>query len=99
MRLPSHGVDHCPDETRLADACFAGEDNDLALAGLGPPPALQHQRQFMIPADERRHCPGSSSLEPALARPLAKDGEGWRLAGDALEFLFTEVAEGKDLTQ
>ena len=59
------------DEPRLADAGLAAEQDDLALALLGALPAVEQQRDLVLPAHQRREPGTAQGLEAALGRTLA----------------------------
>ena len=56
----------CRGEARFADAGFAGDQHDLAVACLGPRPAAQQQVDLLVAADQRAQCRSAQGLEPAL---------------------------------
>jgi len=66
MRLGAEAFFEGCGEARLADAGFARDQHDLAVAGLGARPAPQQQVDLLVAADERRQRRPAQSLEPAL---------------------------------
>ena len=62
-----------PHEAGFADAWFAAEQNDPALALLRLLPAVQQKGEFLVAPDQRGRRRSVLGVEPALGRPLADD--------------------------
>ena len=69
------------------------EQHDLALAVLGPLPAIEQQRHLLLAADERREARRLARLEPALGAALASTRQAVHRLGEALEALRAEIGE------
>jgi hypothetical protein len=58
-------------DVRLADAGFAGQENDAAVALGRLPPAARQQLDLFVPAEQRRQADPMLRLEPAFHRAQA----------------------------
>ena len=58
-------------DVRLADAGFAGQENDAAVALRGLPPAARQQLDLFVPAEQWRQADPVLRLEPAFHRAQA----------------------------
>ena len=61
------------DQPGLADAGFADEEHRLALAGDRLPPALEHERQFLVAPDHGQNPARSPGFEAAAGDALAEN--------------------------
>jgi hypothetical protein len=66
MRLGLELLLQCRDDARLAEAGFARDQHDLAVARLGARPAAQQQVDFLVTADQPGQRRSVQGLEPAL---------------------------------
>lgn len=87
IRLAGQGIQQPAHNPRLADAGPAHQQDALAFPALYLRPAIEEKRQFLVAANHRQDCAGPR-LEPAFDEPLARDREGSRRLGEALERLF-----------
>ena len=55
----------CRGDARLAEAGFARNQHDLAVAGLGARPAAQQQIDLLVAANQLGQCRSAQRLEPA----------------------------------
>ena len=99
VRLAGHRLDQSFGDPRLADPGLAGEQDHLPFAGLGLPPALDQQGQFLIAADDRRHAARLPGGEAALERALAEHDEGGGRFLDPLERLRAERAQHEQVAE
>ena len=60
-------------QPRLADARLARDQDHLAVAVLGPAPALQQHGQLVLTSDQRRHALPMEGLEAAIGGAFALD--------------------------
>ena len=65
MRLGAEALRQCRSDARLADAGFARDQHDLAVARLGARPAAQQQVDLLVAADQRGQRRSAQRLEPA----------------------------------
>ena len=63
-------------EPGFADAGLAAEQHDLALAFLGPLPAVEQESDLLLAADQRREGAGAQGLEAALGPARAEHPPG-----------------------
>ena len=85
VRLAAQLLAQRPEQARFADARLAREQHHLAVAVLGPGPALQQNRQLVLAPDQRREPLAVQRLEAALGAAFALDPEGRERLGEALE--------------
>jgi hypothetical protein len=78
-------------KARLADAGLAREQHQLAFASFGLLPSLQHQCQFMIPADHVGHGTGCAGFEPAFSEAFPDHPVSGRLTGNSLQILAAKM--------
>ena len=71
----------------------------MTFAGLGLPPALDQQGEFLVAADDCRHFARVSGCEPAFERTLAEHREDGSRLGDALEGLGSQVAQHEQVAR
>ena len=69
------------------------EQHHLALAVLGPGPALEQDAELVLAPDQRREPLAVQRLEAALGATLAFDPPGGERLGEALEALRAEVGQ------
>ena len=62
-------------QPRLANARFARDQDHLAVAVLGPAPALQQHGQLVLTSDQRRQALPMEGLEAAIGGAFALDYE------------------------
>lgn len=72
-------------DPRLADAGFAGKQDDLAVALAGRPPAIQQNRHFVGAPDDVRQRFGLRRFETTDVRFFAQNFPGVERLGEALE--------------
>src|ERR1700731_828337 len=92
MRLDMETLLQCIGDARLADAGFAGDQHDLAVARLGAGPAAQQQVDFLVAADERGQRRSAQRLEPALYGARTQSLPSRDRRGDALHLDGAEIA-------
>ena len=92
MRLDVEALLQRRGDARLADAGFAGDQHDLAVAGLGARPAPQQQVDFLVAADQRRQRRSVQRLEPARDGARTQHLPGRHRRGDALDLDGAEIA-------
>ena len=80
-------------QPRLADARLARDQDHLAVAVLGPAPALQQHGQLVLTSDQRRHALPMECLEAAIGGAFALDYEGGDRLCKALDPRRTEVGQ------
>jgi hypothetical protein len=92
MRFGPEALRQCCGEPRFAEARFAGDQHDLAVARLGAGPAAQQELDLLVPANERGQRRSAQCLEPAgdAARPQYLPG--LHRCDDALHPDGTEIA-------
>ena len=66
VRLASEVSSKCRRKPRFADPGLAGEQHDLAFAGLGPRPAPQQQFEFFFAPDKRGQAARVQRLKAAF---------------------------------
>src|SRR5918995_1402814 len=93
MRPVGQALDQAPGEARFADAGLAREEHDLAVAVLGPGPALEQDAELVLAPDQRGEMLAMQRLEAALGAALAFDPPGREGLGEALEAERTEVGQ------
>ena len=93
VRPVGQGVEQPLRDARLADPGLADEQHALALAGLGLPPALEQERQFLVAPDHRQRGRAVPRLEAAAGTALAQDPEGADRPGQAAQGLRPQVLE------
>ena len=71
---------------------FAGDQHDLAVAGLGARPAAQQQVDLLVAADQRGQRRSAQCLEPARDDARTQHLPGRHRPGDALELDGAEIA-------
>ena len=69
------------------------EEHDLAVAVLGPGPALHEDAKLVLAPDQRREVLAVQRLEAALGAALAFDPPGGQRLGEAFEALRPEVGQ------
>ena len=93
VRLVAEALAQRPDHARLADPRLAREQHHLAVAVLGPGPALEQDAELVLAPDQRRETLAVQRLEAALGATLAFDPPGRERLGEALEALRAEVGQ------
>ena len=93
MRLVAEALAQRPEHARLADPGLAREQHHLAVAVLGPGPALEQDAELVLAPDQRREMLAVQRLEAALGATLAFDPPGGERLGEALEALRAEVGQ------
>ena len=84
-------------QPRLADASLPRDQDHLAVAVLGPAPALQQHGQLVLTSDQRRDALPMESLEAAIGGAFALDHEGGDRLRKALDPGRTEVVSSNKL--
>jgi hypothetical protein len=74
VRLAVQALRQCCGDAGLADARFAGDQHDLAVAALGALPAPQQQLDLLVAADQRGQRQAAQSLETANCAPSFTTG-------------------------
>ena len=92
MRLGVEALRQCRGDARLADAGFAGDQHDLAVARLGARPAAQQQVDLLVAADQRGQRRSAQRLEPARDDARTQHLPGRHRRGDALDLDGAEIA-------
>ena len=69
------------------------EQHHLAVAVLGPGPALEQDAELVLAPDQRREMLAVQRLEAALGAALAFDPPGGERLGEALEALRAEIGQ------
>ena len=87
VRLVAEALEQRPDHARLADPRLARQQHHLAVAVLGPRPALEQDAELVLAPDQRREMLTMKRLEAALGATLAFDPPGGHRLGEALEAL------------
>src|ERR1700727_3294159 len=72
-------------QPRLADARLARDQDHLAVAVLGPAPALHEHGELVLTSDQRRHAMPVESLEAAIGGAFALNHEGSDRLREALD--------------
>ena len=80
-------------QPRLANARLTRDQDHLAVAVLGPAPALEQHGQFVLTSDQRRQALPVEGLEPAIGGAFALDHEGGDRLRKALDPRRTEVGQ------
>ena len=80
-------------QPRFADARLARDQDHLAVAVLGPAPALQQHGQLVLTSDQRRHALSMEGLEAAIGGAFALDTESGDRLCEALDAGWTEVGQ------
>jgi hypothetical protein len=88
-----------PHEAGFADAWFAAEQDDPALALLRLLPAVQQKGEFLVAPDERRRRRSMLGVEPTLGRPLTDDVPRPHGSRKTLEVDRIEIAVHKDFSE
>jgi hypothetical protein len=65
----------------------------LAVAVLGPGPALEQDTKLVLAPDQRREVPAVQRLEPALGAAFAFDPKSRERLGEAFETLRPEIGQ------
>src|SRR5262245_9382009 len=91
MRVAGNFLEQRRRQTRLADAGFAGKQDDAPLALLRLLPPMQQQLQLLVAAQQGSDASLAQSLEPAFRRAAPEDLPGVHRLGEALEGYCTEV--------
>src|SRR5262245_64323550 len=73
------------DQARFADTRLTRQQHHLAVAFLGPGPALRQDAELVLAPDQRREMRTMERLEPALGTTLAFDPPGGEGLCEALE--------------
>jgi hypothetical protein len=68
MRLGSQAFEQGRRQSRLADACFAREQNYLSFAGFGLRPPSQQQVEFFLPPNEVSQAASVHGFKSAFHR-------------------------------
>src|SRR5262245_52111808 len=99
VRFVGKPVHQSGSQSRLADARFTGEQDDLPLARLGLGPAPKQEFALFFPPDQCSQATLMQRLEAALygARPQHRPGP--HSPSDALEFLRANILNLKERTQ
>ena len=92
MRLGVEAFRQCRGDARLADAGFAGDQHDLAVARLGARPAAQQQIDLLVAADQRAQRRSAQRLEPAFDETLSQHLPTTHRLGAAVGFDRAEIA-------
>ena len=92
MRLAVKALRQCRGDARLADAGFAGDQHDLAVARLGARPAPQQQVDLLVAADQRGQRRSAQGLEPARDDARTQHLPGRHRRGEALDLDGAEIA-------
>ena len=66
VRLVAEALAQGPDHARLADPRLAREQHHLAVAVLGPGPALEQHAELVLAPDQRREMLAMQRLEAAF---------------------------------
>ena len=82
----------CCDDARLAEARLAGDQNDLAVTGLGTGQAAQQQVDLFVAADQPGLRRSTQRLEPARNDARAQYPPSPHWPGDALDLDGAEIA-------
>src|SRR6516162_9213732 len=77
---------------RLADAGFAGDQNDLAVAGLSARPTPQQQADFLLATDQWGQSRSAQRLEPARDGARTQNLPGRHRRSDAFDLGGAEIA-------
>ena len=92
MRLGVEALLQCRGDARLAEAGFARDQHDLAVARLGARPAAQQQVDLLVAADQRGQRRSAQCLEPARDGTRTQHLPGRHRRGDALDLDGAEIA-------
>ena len=92
MRLGAETLLQCRRDARLADAGFAGDQHNLAVAHPGAPPAAQQQVNLLVTADQPGQRRSAQRLKPARNDARTQHLPCWHRGGDALDFDRAEIA-------
>ena len=93
VRLVAEALAQRPDHARLADPGLAREQHHLAVAVLGPGPALEQDAELVLAPDQRREMLAMQRLEAAFGATLALDPPGGERLGEALQPLRAEIGQ------
>ena len=80
-------------QPRLADARLARNQDDLAVAVLGPAPALHEHGQLVLTSDQRRQALPMEGFEAAIGGAFALNPEGGDRLCEALDQDWSEVGQ------
>ena len=80
-------------QPRLADARLTRDQDHLAVAVLGPAPALHEHGQLVLASDQRRDAMPMEGLEAAIGRAFAPNPERGDRLWEALDPGRTEVGQ------
>jgi hypothetical protein len=86
-------------DARLAEAGFARDQHNLAVAGLGAGPAPQQQVDLLVAADQSSHCRSAQCLEPARDGARTQHPPGRHRRGDALDLYAAEIAVFEEIAE
>ena len=93
MRLILEPLAERPHKARLADAGLARQQHHLAVALLGPLPALEQKSDLMLAADQRRQARPMQRLEPAFGGAFPDHAPSLHRTGKALQSMQAEVGK------
>jgi len=85
-------------DARLTDSGFAGDEHDLAVAGLGAGPTAQQQVDFLVAAYQRPEHRSVQSLKAAGDRTRTQNLPRRHWRSDALDLDRAEVAVLEQIT-
>ena len=92
MRLGVEALRECRGKARLADAGFARDQHDLAVAHLGARPAAQQQVDLFVATDQRAQRGSAQGLEPARDDARTQHLPGRHRRGDSFHLDGAEIA-------
>ena len=98
MRLLLEALQQCRSDARLADAGFARDQHDLAVAGFGTRPTAQQQVDLFVAADQRRQDRSTQRLEAALNDARVQRLPSGHRHVDALNLDGAKIAVFKQIT-
>src|ERR1700744_5878309 len=99
MRLASEAFQKRSRKARFADTSPPGNEHHLTFAGLALGPAPKQQFEFFFPPDERSQAGRVQRLEPTFRRTRPQRCPGSHRSGNALEILWSEVLQLKEIAE